>query len=781
MKFHEFIKKYKVELTVITVFFIMLMIVFLPQILSGTAFSYGYDMRHQYFPFFEEFRNQWYNFIAMDKFPNLFSGELPFYSWTMFLGTNFFASKAYYLVGDFYNYLVLPLSNVHYFDLHLILTLVKFSVSALSSFLFLRKFYKKTLPLVAGVIAYAFSFWIIYYLNQPMFASFYSLIPLYFLGMESYLQDKKKILFIIMTTLLACINYYFFYTLSVFSVMYFTYRYACLGKEWKKFFKEAIVLVGYYLVGVLMAMIILLPAALYIVDSHRVGSMETSLLYPDIRVYMNMIGSFFMPRTEVFTAFTIYTYRFDALALWSGTLTTLLVPQFLSDEDKKFRNATLALYLTFFIFYFFPIGGSILHGFSEASFRWLVFVIFMNIWVTSRYLDSLEKINIKNLKITSTIAILITVSIIPLTLILANSMNLWDILIGQFQTAIAYAVLVAVAAWIIIQKKEWAPKGLIIILCLGIFLNRGYYRKDVTTEAVHTWEYTNRISRGFQTENRELIRFLREAGEPVDGLFYRFFIDYIGIYGKYSLNSSIFFGISDLSAYDSTVSPSIYDLMEFQDADFSKPDWMINFKNPGLVNFLSAEYAVVIDEPLPHDNYELIGDYFGLSVYKNLDVVPFGSTYSSVVTYQEIKDKNENTTHQLANHIIVMDPEIKEEIQPYLQSNHRSSIYDVQYSGNSLSGFIETDDSTFMVLQIPYDKGWSILINDQKQKIYRVNGGMMGVVLPKGYSSIKMFFVPQGLKEGILLSGLGGVMFIFLVLQEKKKKKKLKKESRTNA
>ncbi len=781
MRIKKIVNKYKTELIVLSVFLILLAVTFVPQVLSGLAFSYGYDMRQQYFAFFEEFRKQWTGWISLSSIPNLLSGELPFYSWNMFLGSNFIASKAYYTVGDLYNYLFLPFQNMHYFDIRFLQTLLKFSMAALSMYFYLRMFYKKTMTLTIGVISYAFSFWIIYFIGQPMFISFYSLVPLYFLGMESYLQNKKKILFIFMTMILLCINYYLFYTLSFFSVIYYLYRYFCLNKEWKNFIKETSILIGYYLIGVLMSMILIYPAALYMLENNRIGGMETNLLYPDIRIYFHMIQSFFSPnymmdKSELINAFTITNYRYDEIPLWSGILTTLLLPQVLSDKEVRFKKATLIMYAFFILMFLFPIGGSILHGFSETSFRWLFFVIFMNIFLSCRYLESIDTLDLKNLKLSAGVAVAVNCLTIPILLVVTGRIDTLVNFLGQYSYALFFAVLIALSTWLIIKNPVWKNKGLILLSCIGILSISNHYQKAPAPLETNSWEYIQRRTAGLQSENQELLQFLRENGEPIDEMYYRFLLDYDGLYGSYSFNSSIFYGLNDLMTYDSTVSPSIYDLMQFSDADFYDQKWVINFQNAGLVNFLSTEYAVVLSEDLlPHDNFELIGDYFGIPVYKNLSVVHFGTTYSSVVTYQELIDKNINTTSQLAKHIIVDTEEEKNEIQSYLASDKEASMTQIDYRGNHLSGMIEVDDSTFMVVQLPFDSGWSILVNGVSSEIYRVNGGMMGVVLPKGVSEIQMYFVPQGLKEGLVLSFVGGSMFLILIIQEIYKKRKTKK------
>ncbi|MFV0479538.1 MAG: YfhO family protein [Anaerorhabdus sp.] len=760
----KLVKQHKVEFIVFGVMAAMMVITFLPQILSGLMFASGYDIRQQHYPFFVEFRNQWLNMITLGNFPYIFSGDLPFYSWNTFLGSNFIASKAYYTVGDIYNYLFLPLRNMHYFDIRYLQTVLKFSVTAVSSFLYLRKFYKKPTTLVVGTVAYTFSFWIVYFIGQPMFISFYSFMPLYFLGMESYLRDKKKLLFILMTTILICTSYYLFYTISIMSVVYYVYRYSCLKRDGKRFIQETLPLIGYYLVGVLMSAALIYPTAIYILENNRVGNFETNLIFPHIKNYIHMLHALISPSDVVIRSGVFMTdvYRYDEIPFWAGTMISLLLPQVLTDKDKLFRKATIVMYAFFLVMYIFPIGGAMLHGFSETNFRWLIFVIFMNILISLRYLENPESINIKNLKITGFVMVLLLLFLAPLTTLLVYQ---WSDVTGYltvFACDFAYAVLAICGVMLLMKKPKWMKQGIVVISCISALLISTNYVTKLSE--LESRDYINRRTTGLQGEDKELIQFLRDNGENVDATYYRFFIEYETLYADYSYNSSIFYGINGLMTYDSTISPAIYDLEKFEGFKFYNQGWLVTLKDPGVVNFLSTEYAILTDvSKLPHDNFELIGDYYGIPVYRNLDVVHFGSTYSQVATYDELTERGENTTGKLAEFIIVNTQEEKQEIEKMLQSTIRVSLQNVQYSGNQLNADIETDANTFMIIQLPYDKGWSILVNGIEQKVYRANGGVMGVEVPEGESHVEMYFVPQGLKVGVIVSGIGILIFISIV------------------
>jgi len=55
----------------------------------------------------------------------------------------------------------------------------------------------------------------------------------------------------------------------------------------------------------------------------------------------------------------------------------------------------------------------------------------------------------------------------------------------------------------------------------------------------------------------------------------------------------------------------------------------------------------------------------------------------------------------------------------------------------------------FLVLSEIYDDGWSATVDGKPANIYRVNGTLRGIFLPKGRHILQMAYVPEGLGEGL--------------------------------
>lgn len=89
-----------------------------------------------------------------------------------------------------------------------------------------------------------------------------------------------------------------------------------------------------------------------------------------------------------------------------------------------------------------------------------------------------------------------------------------------------------------------------------------------------------------------------------------------------------------------------------------------------------------------------------------------------------------------------------------------NQLENVQESGNQLSGTIHVDEAGTLLLTIPYDDGWKVLVDGVETETYRVGGALMGLDLEPGDHEISMTFTPAGLWSGSLLSLICVALFL---------------------
>lgn len=753
--------KYKSVLILFLICTVILFLMFIPYIIYNVPMVYGTDLKPQWFFFYTEFKKLMFNFIN--------NKTLPFYSWSLFLGNNFYASKSYYMMGDIFAYIGLIFKNLNFFDLNLILEIIKFYVSAFSMYFLLQSFNYKNKTKIIGSLAYAFSGWAIFFSGQMVFLSFYSLMPLYFLGVEEYLKHNKKILFIILTAILLFISYYFFFTISLLTVIYFIYRYYVINKSLKDIFKNALILISYYFVGASITGVLIYPSFMYITSSDRLKDSFSLISMHPIKSYFNLVYSTFIPnylyiyRQNIFETGNHVTRE---ICLYSSGLTALLLPHFIKDKDEVYKKATIILYSVLFVMMLIPVFSFILHGFSDPSFRWLMFVIFMNIIVSCKVLDNIESIDDAFLKITLAFISVLLITIIFVTGILTNQLS--DILSGSFNIQLfitfIFVIIYVIYYFLLINKKI----NLLLILLtieLGISGFTIFYTSMDKSED-GSYEFIYKVTHVLQDEEEGLNNFLNNI-EPINCYeYYRVYIPHESLYWSYSHNLSVMYNLNGVMTYDSSYSPSINTLKDkvYEIRDFDS-EWIFNIKNDYLLDFLNVKYAIVTNEnELPKNgNYRLMTDnYRGFLVYRNDDYRPLGTTFNNV-------DYIENFDVKRINNIIYVNDDYYEELAN-INGNNNSFIENIVYKGNMLSGYVYSDTDSLMVVSLPYDQGWNIFVNGEKVKVYDVNGGFMSFKVFKGDNNIEMYFTPYGFKTGAIISFIGVILLLLIIVKEKKHK-----------
>ncbi len=167
------------------------------------------DMYHQYAPFMNEF---------MEKIKH--GGSLS-YSWNIGMGSNFIALYAYYLASPA-NWLAffVPQSLVIEFMTYMIV--LKIGLAGLSFCFYLSRHFKtKDLGISFFAVFYALSAYMAAYSWNIMWLDCLVLAPLVILGLERLVKEDKCLLYCLTLALSILSNYYISIMMCIFMVLYF--------------------------------------------------------------------------------------------------------------------------------------------------------------------------------------------------------------------------------------------------------------------------------------------------------------------------------------------------------------------------------------------------------------------------------------------------------------------------------------------------------------------------------------------------------------------------------
>ena len=76
-------------------------------------------------------------------------------------------------------------------------------------------------------------------------------------------------------------------------------------------------------------------------------------------------------------------------------------------------------------------------------------------------------------------------------------------------------------------------------------------------------------------------------------------------------------------------------------------------------------------------------------------------------------------------------------------------------------------ENEYVLLTIPYNKGWRITVDGKETNIIELQNVFMGIKLEKGEHIIRMKFIPRGYMVGGAISTVGIIVFVLSILRMK--------------
>ncbi len=164
-------------------------------------------------------------------------------------------------------------------------------------------------------------------------------------------------------------------------------------------------------------------------------------------------------------------------------------------------------------------------------------------------------------------------------------------------------------------------------------------------------------------------------------------------------------------------------------------------KDLNIKVYLNDELIKIID----YDNYGIF-KVKNKTKLNNLKFVSNVEINNVFAYYMDSKKVNEALTNLAENQLI-----IKEQNKNYIKG-----------SVNVIK------DKTVLFTSIPYEKGWTILVDGKKTNYYKLYDAFIGLDLDVGYHNLEFKFVPPLFNIGLFISIISLILFIFYNLFENK-------------
>ena len=552
--------------------------------------------------------------------------SLPLWDMHIGYGSDILTTLHYYVIGDPLTLLsvFVPASKTEALYAFLIFLRIYLAGIAFSRSSFYHKNSKQATFM--GTMIYIFAGWTIYAaMKHPYFSNPMIYLPLILLGIDKIYKKQKPYVFIWSVSLAGLSNFYFFYMLGIFMVLYAIFRYFDLfaDRSIKNIGKWLGIFAVYSVIAVLIAAVILLPVILPVFGTDRFKAENYVPLFYDRIYYEKYLGCLIG----------------ETLIQWgvAGYTAVSLAGVFVLFSKKKKYTALKAGFVLLNVFLLLPYAGHVLNGLSYVSNRWiwaygmLIAYIFVKIYPELFALTLTEK-----RKVFVMLLIYCILALIPEAA--RTQRNLMAMVLLSLST---FTVL---SFGNIFTRERNLTVMVAGFLIAGILFNMHYqysYEKDYLSEFTDSGEALEKLETGVD----------RAVLSTDDPSVYR----YDQMDTNSSENSSMQMGTNSTAYYFSVASSSI---ANFFDEMYLNTPWEQHYNNLDgrtiLDRLASVKYFVVKkgkESDLPYGYSRLSGEaekngktYLA---YADEDALPLGYTYDSWISREDY-DKMTVTEKQQA-------------------------------------------------------------------------------------------------------------------------------------
>ena len=569
--------------------------------------------------------------------------KIPMWDMHIGYGSDILTTLHYYVIGDPLTLLSVLVKPEHTEKLYEFLIFLRIYLAGItfSRYAFYHKNSKQAVFM--GTMIYIFAGWTIYAsMKHPYFSNPMIYLPLILMGIDKIYRKEKPYIFIWSVALAGLSNFYFFYMLGIFMVLYAVFRYfeQFQDRSLKNISKWLGIFAVYSVIAVLIAAVVLLPVILPVFGTDRFKAENYVPLFYDRIYYEKYLGCLI---GENMIQWGVAGYSAVSLA---GVFV-------LFSRRKKYRTLK-AGFVMLNLFLLLPFAGHVLNGFSYVSNRWiwaygmLIAYIFVKIYPDLFTLTLKEKRR------------MFVISLVYCGLALFwNASRTQRNLMAVF--ILSLSVFVILTYGTVFVKKKNLTIMLSGLLIAGIGFNIYYQyslEKDYLSEFAEQGEAMSKLEAGTDLA-------VLDAGD--DSLYRYDQMDALSCE-----NSSMHMGTNGTAYYFSVASESIG---RFFDEMYLNTPWEQHYENLDsrtILDRLAAVKYFVVDKNgnryLPYGFTEVKGESKKekkeYKAYRNNTELPLGYTYDSYIPRSEYEKMSVTEKQQVLLQGVVMEDSSLPETEP---------------------------------------------------------------------------------------------------------------------
>lgn len=784
--------------TVALCFFIALISLF-PLLIYGLNnqqyFSYIIDYNQQMVPFNTYIGNYLHNYGS--------------FSWATDLGSGFINSYTYYgLFSPFSWPLYLLPSNIIPWAMPFFLCF-KYAIAGGGAYLWLTNYTKKPDLGIALACIYAFSGQMIYNLLYFFFLDAFALFPYLLYTLDNLAMHNKKGYVWGMVFICAITNYLFFVEEMVFLAVYIVCM--VIFKAYHIDIKRFIVICFEIIGGTLTAAVVIVPSAIYLLQSTRATSklLGSDILYYDkTETYLAILKGLFMLPDRPGSK----NYLNDGAVNWStptNYLPLIGITGVLALYQHNKKHPFIRLLFVLLVFAVVPVLNSSFMLFNANYYSRWYFMAALIMCGASCVAFNDEAI--VNEKLKSSIKLVAAATCLFLLFaILPASNEDKSTRIGVVQNQLLFWIpfIITIAGmaalyWLVKTSKNIEDFHQRLLIPVVLFCSIG-------SAAFHILAVAD------GAPSQDYIPSMNDAKNNVSLILTDTQDARIDVYTNKICNLGVLTNASSIQSYSSTVAPAItrfYNNLGIERSVSSN----LSIGLYGFRGLLSVKYLLVPlseendwiaemsesdnttagyridfngkDTQFTIQNVALTGwnktattDYF--AIYENENFVPMGFAYDSYITSDQLDEVPMHLKSNLLMKGILLSDEQIEQYGDILsplpdidtsELNYANYISDCQnrkadavtsftQTPNGFSATTDYNKDKFVFFSVPYDIGFTATVNGEKADIIDVDDGMMALRVPAGHDDIIFTYHTPGLKLGASISTAGIIIWLAYIL-----------------
>ena len=761
---------------------------FVPYMILGEGYFIFYgDFNVQQIPFYQQCHKA------------IREGNI-FWSWTTDLGANFIGSYSFYLLGSPFFWLTIPFPN--WFVPYLIgpLLILKFACAAFTSYCYIRRFTRTPQAARLGGLLYAFSGFSVYNIFFNHFHEAIIVFPLLLLSLELLITENRRFVFALTVALCAVTNYFFFFGMVIFTVIYFFVRLfsGAINVKTSRF----LALIFEAVLGLALSAFLLLPSIMAITGNSRISEILlgwNAIMYGKEQIYANVLECFFfppdIPARPVF--FPEANVKWSSLGGWLPLFSMVGVFVWFSEKKNHWLKRVIGISIFMSMV---PILNSAFYAFNTAYYaRWFYMPILMMCLATVSLTEDSTVNWSSGYKwvLGITIAVTMVIGFFPQK----NSNN--DGLIFGIYTQSDDGMYVF---------RFWVTCAIAILslVILGMLLKliktdrKGFYRGATVCVCIISAVYGNFFiacgrSHSYEIKDVMIDQLIEGEVDLEDDSNFR-----VDVYDGVD-NTSMYLGLPGINAFHSVVPASIMEFYDYIGVDRSvgsRPEtdvpairplfsvkYLLTRKNEDAEKFIDEDGETLMPD------YEYVKTSGGYYIYENKNYIPYGFSYNYYMSYEFCDSYAESDRSSLMLKAILLTDEqiqkygylldnIKDLELPFynyrtdsttLSLTDEAMAYDCEQLRQTSADSFEIDNYRFtakvtrdkedlVFFSVPYDEGWSATVNGKEVEIEKVNAGFMAVKVDAGVSEIRFNYTTPGLVKGLLITGGACILLLLYII-----------------